>query len=293
MTTMTPCGQHLGQRVGDLCVSRSCTCGRRAKTSTRPRQLRQSGDPSFFAGDVADVRDTVKGNQVVLTQRVDLDVLDQHHLVVPEVERGGEHVCRRSCADRTTVSGTCGPLGQGVSRKPVAVGVFADRDQQLTDGCCGAVVVVGPASRLSRAAKSGRPLALLSDPGGSASSRPPRRCSLGDVSAEDSLRLRTGPRSDTGRSSEDSQTGRCCRLRSGAKISATSSLVQRLAIEQLDDRGVEHVPVLLQDLVGLLVGGLDQHAHFCVDDLGHLLAVVALVAHVTSEEDLTLALTEA
>ena len=49
---------------------------------------------------------------------------------------------------------------------------------------------------------------------------------------------------------------------------------------------VEHLPVGEQDFVGVLVSAVDQAAHFFVDGSGDLLGVVALMAHVATEENL-------
>ena len=56
------------------------------------RELGQPGDPPVLAGDVADVRDAVERDEVVLAGRVDLDVAHEHELVVPDLEERLQHV---------------------------------------------------------------------------------------------------------------------------------------------------------------------------------------------------------
>ena len=64
-------------------------------------------------------------------------------------------------------------------------------------------------------------------------------------------------------------------------------LVEGLLVEQPQHRLVEDVAIGGQDLEGFVVGRLDQPAHLFVDLRRDLFAVVALVAHVPAEEDLT------
>ena len=51
-----------------------------------PRRLAQADD--LFLGDVGDVHAAEERQHVVLAQREDLDILDDHHLVVGDVEHG-------------------------------------------------------------------------------------------------------------------------------------------------------------------------------------------------------------
>ena len=67
-------------------------------------------------------------------------------------------------------------------------------------------------------------------------------------------------------------------------------LVQGLLLEQLEHQAVEHVSIIDQDVVGLLVCGLDQGAHLLVDGRGNILGVVAHMTHVPSQEHLALLL---
>ena len=90
---MTPAWlQQSRQRVGHLSRHPLLDLRPLGEDVDEPGQLGQPGDPAVGRGDVADVRDAVEGHQVVLAGAVDLDVLDQHHLVVAEVEGRGEHV---------------------------------------------------------------------------------------------------------------------------------------------------------------------------------------------------------
>ena len=124
-------------------VSRSWTWGRRANTSTRRASLDRPVILPVVGRDVADVRDAVERHQVVLAHRPHLDVLDQDHLVVAEVE-----------GRRQDVLGLLAQAGEylGVgTRHPrrrlpqaLAVRVLADRDQELADGRLGALLVELP-----------------------------------------------------------------------------------------------------------------------------------------------------
>ena len=67
ITTITPCGSSLRTSASATCaVIRSCTWGRRAVQVDQPGDLAQAGDVAVAARDVADVRDAVEGQQVVL-----------------------------------------------------------------------------------------------------------------------------------------------------------------------------------------------------------------------------------
>ncbi len=169
ITTMTPRGSRMRMIASAICeVSRSCTCGRRANTSTSRANFDRPAILPSGRRDVADVRDPVERNEVVLAGRVHLDVLDQHHLVVAEVEGGLQHVLglHRQAREDLRV-GTRDP-GRGLL-EPVAVGVLPDREQDLAHrrldagqvdpagaDVPGALAVVhGPATR-RRSADAGR-----------------------------------------------------------------------------------------------------------------------------------------
>ena len=75
----------------------------------------------------ADERD-----EVVLAHRPDLDVLDQHQLVVADVEGGGEDLARVLVHAGQQLGVRLGDPARGVPQA-VAVRVLADREQQLAD----------------------------------------------------------------------------------------------------------------------------------------------------------------
>ena len=95
ITTITPRGSRIRcSASATWVVSRSCTCGRLAYRSTsRASLLRPVIRPSAVR-DVADVGDPGERHQVVLAAAPHLDVLDQHELVVAQVEHRGQHVLR-------------------------------------------------------------------------------------------------------------------------------------------------------------------------------------------------------
>src|SRR5690606_30444622 len=147
--------QVLHERVRDL--------GREALLDLRAprvhldeaRELGQARDAPVDVGDVADVRDAVERHQVVLARRVHLDVLDEHHLLVPEVERRREDVGRLLAQAREDLAVGARHAGRGVAQA-LAVRVLADGDEQLAHGGLGAVLVVrrdvrGRARALDRA----------------------------------------------------------------------------------------------------------------------------------------------
>ena len=63
-------------------------------------------------------------------------------------------------------------------------------------------------------------------------------------------------------------------------------LGQGLFLEQLEHQVVQHVAIVVQRMPGLVVSGLDQATDLLVDNAGNRLRVVALMAHVATEEDL-------
>ena len=91
--------------------------------------------------------------------------------------------------------------------------------------------------------------------------------------------------SETGGGRWTASTGPLGALRrSAAKISASSSLSSVSCSSSASDQLVEDVAVLDQDLPRLVVRGLDEPADLLVDHAGDLFGVVALVAHVATEE---------
>src|SRR5512132_3762510 len=83
-------------------------------------------------------------HQMMLTDRIQLDVLDEHHLVMTEVEGGGEDFLR-------ALPKACEHLMEGprdalrCPAQALAVGVFAEGDEQLADGRLRSLAVVRPA----------------------------------------------------------------------------------------------------------------------------------------------------
>ena len=63
-------------------------------------------------------------------------------------------------------------------------------------------------------------------------------------------------------------------------------VVESLLLEERQREAVEHVAVVVDHLVGLVVGLLDEHAHLLVDALGDALGEVATVTHVAAHEHL-------
>ena len=95
ITTMTPRGLSSSiSSVGDLRGEPLLHLRAPGVHLDQPGQLRQPGDAAVGAGDVADVRDTVERQQVVLADRHDLDVADEHQLLVVRLEGRGEHLGR-------------------------------------------------------------------------------------------------------------------------------------------------------------------------------------------------------
>ena len=85
--TATPCGLMASVMASAIWrVRRSCTCRRRAKTSTSAGDFAEADD--LAVRDVGYVRLAEERQQVVLAHGVELDVLDDDHLVVVDVEEG-------------------------------------------------------------------------------------------------------------------------------------------------------------------------------------------------------------
>src|SRR5659263_492449 len=125
--------EELDQGVRDLAREPLLHLGAPGEDIDEPCELAQPRDAAVRAGDVPDVRDPVERHEVVLARRVQLDALDEDHLVVAEVERRGQDVLG-------PLTQTCEGLGEG-ARDPcrgvpqaLAVRVLADADEQLADG---------------------------------------------------------------------------------------------------------------------------------------------------------------
>ena len=134
ITTITPRGcEDPLQRVGDLGGQPLLDLRPLGVEVDQPGQLAQPGDPAVGAGDVADVGDAGERHQVVLAAAPDLDVLDQHELVVAEVEGRGQHLLGLLPQPGEHLRVRPRHPLRGVLQ-PVAVGVLADTDQDLPDG---------------------------------------------------------------------------------------------------------------------------------------------------------------
>ena len=95
-----------------------------------PGQLAEPGDLAISARDVADVGNPGERHQMVLAAAPHLDVLDQHQLVVAEVEDGGQHLLRilPQTAEHLRVRPR-DPLRSIAQTVPI--GIFTDPDQDL------------------------------------------------------------------------------------------------------------------------------------------------------------------
>src|SRR5664279_94944 len=69
-------------------------------------------------------------------------------------------------------------------------------------------------------------------------------------------------------------------------------LLQRLLLHELENEIVENVAVFDENLPRFVVRALDQPAYLVVDRRGDLFGVVALMAHIAAQENLTVLLTE-
>ena len=140
-TTITPRGSRIShQRVGDLRGQPLLDLGAAGVDVDQPGQLGQAGDLAGVGRDVADVRDAAERDQVVLAGRVDLDVLDQHHLVVAEVEGRRQDVLGPLPQPGEDLLVRTGHPGRRLPQS-LAVRVLADRDQQLAHGVLGPLLV--------------------------------------------------------------------------------------------------------------------------------------------------------
>ena len=98
-----------------------------------PGQFGQASDAAVLAGDVADVGDTGEGQQMMLADAPDLDVLDQDQLVVAEIEGGRQHLGRVLVQAGQDLGVRLGHPFRGVPQT-IAVRILTDPDQQLPDG---------------------------------------------------------------------------------------------------------------------------------------------------------------
>ena len=130
ITTATPGGVgHLLNRFGDLPGEVFLDLQATGEHVDDARDLRQA--EHFAGGDVGDVGLADEGQQVVLAQRIQLDVLDDHHLVVV----GGEQravddlVQRLLVAVAEVLHGLGGALGR--IQQAFAFGIFTEADEDF------------------------------------------------------------------------------------------------------------------------------------------------------------------
>ena len=139
--TNAPRGASAATIASAICVvSRSCTCGRFANPSTSRANFDKPGDATVVSRDVRDVRAPVERNEVVLADRVQRDVAHEHHLVVVGLERDDEmarRILRQAGADLRVHLGDARRRAQ----QAVAVGIFADRGEDLAHGLLDAIPV--------------------------------------------------------------------------------------------------------------------------------------------------------
>src|ERR671914_550554 len=116
-------GRH--QRVGDLAGHPLLHLRPPGVDVHQPGELGQPGDMPLFVGRVPHMRHAVERHQVMLTDRVDLDVLDQDHLVVIGVEHGVQDVRGPLSHPGELFGVRARHPGRGVDES-VAIGVLPD-----------------------------------------------------------------------------------------------------------------------------------------------------------------------
>jgi hypothetical protein len=132
--------QDLHQRFGDLRGEPFLHLRPPGIDVHEPRQLRQPRDLAVRARDVPDVRDAPERHQMVFAGREHLDVLHQDHLVVAEIERRRQDVLGRLPQPREDLLVRPGHPPRRLPQ-PLTVRVLTDRDQQLSYGVLGALLV--------------------------------------------------------------------------------------------------------------------------------------------------------
>ena len=140
--------EDLHERVGDLGGQPLLHLRALGVDVDEPGQLGQPGDLAGLGRDVADVGHPGERHEVVLAHRPQLDVADQHHLVVADVEGGGEHVVGRLAQ----ALGQLGVRPRDPRRRlaqALALGVLAHRARAAR----------GPPPRRARGRSRGRPRA--------------------------------------------------------------------------------------------------------------------------------------
>ena len=266
MTTSTPRGCSTRSIVvGDLGGEPLLHLGPPGVGVDQPGQLRQAGDAAVVVRDVGHVGLADERHQVVLAERVERDVPHHDHLVVAGLEGDVEDARRgRSCSPPKISAYMRGhPCGRAL--QAVAVGVLADRLEDLADRLLdprprrstphGLDVgrsrrVVAPASA-TPAAGALLPLAPL---------RRPVRGHVGSVAQDrhDARRCRASPSRPARRPGGRASPGAASRI---ARASSWASSMSRRTSASMR--------------------------------AGHLVGVVGLVAEVAAEEDLAALLARA
>ena len=135
-TTSTPRASSPASMVSAICsVRRSCTCGRAASVSTTLRDAAEPDDP--LARQVRDVRDAEERQQVVLADRAERDVAQQHGLGRRRPPSGtGRRRARRErvLAEPGEELGVGVGDARGVVARPGTRRILADGGEDLGDG---------------------------------------------------------------------------------------------------------------------------------------------------------------
>src|SRR5215472_13327877 len=121
-------GAH--QRIGDLAGHALLHLRTPGVYVDEPGQLGKAGDLTLFVRDISDMGGADEWDQMVLAGAVNLDIAHQHHLVVISVEYGAEDFLRMlPHSGKLFGIGAGDPAGSAA--EPVAVGILADRDEDL------------------------------------------------------------------------------------------------------------------------------------------------------------------
>ena len=105
-------------------------------------ELGQPTDPARLSGYVHDVRLADEGQQVMLADRREGDVSHHHHFVVVDLELPLEMCTGILAVPGEELAKRAGDPRRGLGQS-VALGIFADGDEELTDGSLGSLGVEG------------------------------------------------------------------------------------------------------------------------------------------------------
>src|ERR671910_1026382 len=224
--------QQAAQRVGNLGRQPLLYLWALGVHVDEPRQLGQAGDAPVGTGDVAHVRVTVERHQVVFARRGHFDVLHQDQLVVAELEGRRQDLGRILAQPPEHLLVGTGEPGRRVAES-FARRILTDGDEQLPDRRLDANVVErlrGDAREIGLGDHHGHVRSERSAACGTAGSStgtcPPARTPPLEGAASIAFAgVSMGPPSDGLRVAEPVHAGRRSGLRTGAKTSATSSLL--------------------------------------------------------------------